>query len=147
MAHHTRYISDVLIIGSGVAGLSLALYLNKDISVNVISKYSPEDTSTSKAQGGIACVTALEDTFSAHIDDTLKAGAGLCNRDVVEMVVRNAPERIADIREWGVQFSQGENGLELGREGGHSKRRILHKEDHTGEEVEKKVTGTGFCKG
>lgn len=131
--------SDVLIIGSGVAGLSLALYLDDSISINMITKSAPEDSSTFKAQGGIACVTAVEDTFEEHIEDTLTAGDGLCSRRIVEKVVGDAPQRIEDLKKWGVRFTGGNKTPELGKEGGHSKRRIMHHEDRTGEEIESKL--------
>ncbi|MFH1414788.1 MAG: L-aspartate oxidase [Elusimicrobiota bacterium] len=131
--------SDVLVIGSGVAGLSFSLFLDSDISVNMVTKSDPDDTSTSRAQGGIACVTAAEDSFTEHIKDTILAGDGLCDRKVVDMVVKSGPARINDLKKWGVRFTGGNREPELGREGGHSRRRILHKEDRTGEEVEKKL--------
>ncbi|MFW6134108.1 MAG: L-aspartate oxidase [Elusimicrobiota bacterium] len=131
--------SDVLIIGTGVAGLSLTLYLDDEISVNMITKSSPRDSSSYNAQGGIACVTASKDSFNQHIKDTLVAGDGLCNEKTVEKVVKEAPKRIKDLKRWGVRFTGGNSKPELGREGGHSKRRILHHSDHTGEEVENKL--------
>lgn len=131
--------SDVLIIGSGVAGLSLSLYLKKNISINIATKSFPEASSTMKAQGGIACVTDSNDSFNQHIKDTLIAGDGLCDKNVVEMVIKDGPERIRDLKSWGVEFSGGNDGPELAREGGHSKRRVLHYEDRTGEEVETKL--------
>jgi len=127
--------SDVLIIGAGVAGLSLALYLDKKLKVNIICKAGTGDSSTMNAQGGIACVTDTEDSFKEHIRDTLIAGDGLCDIKTVEMVVENGPQRIEDLKRWGVEFTGGNRKPELGREGGHSKRRILHHEDKTGEEV------------
>ncbi len=139
MSNRSIYKSDVLIVGTGVAGLSLSLFLDKNISVNMITKTYPEDSSTFNAQGGIACVTAAEDSFNEHINDTVVAGDGLCDRDVVKMVIKTAPQRIEDIKNWGVRFSGGNKAPELGREGGHSRRRILHKEDRTGEEMEKKL--------
>ncbi|MFC2061654.1 L-aspartate oxidase [Elusimicrobiota bacterium] len=133
------YKSDVLIIGTGVAGLSTALYLDKSLSANIITKSSPENSSSFKAQGGIACVTDSSDSFKQHIKDTLIAGAGLCDEKVVEMVVEDAPGKIEDLKKWGVKFTGGNKAPDLGKEGGHSKRRILHHRDCTGEEMETKL--------
>jgi len=131
--------SDVLIIGSGVASLALSLYLDRKLSVNIVTKASASDTSSLRAQGGIACVTDRSDSFREHIHDTMIAGAGLCDRNIVEMVVEAAPEKINDLKRWGVKFSGGNRRPELGREGGHSKRRILHHDDSTGREVIEKL--------
>jgi len=131
--------SDLLIIGTGAAGLALALYLEDDLKVTLISKSQPSDTSSFRAQGGIACVTAANDTFEKHISDTLNAGDGLCDRDIVESVVRSAPGAIDNLKKWGVRFSGGNSEPELGREGGHSRRRILHRDDKTGEELEMRL--------
>lgn len=131
--------SDILIIGTGVAGLSLSLFLDKKFKINMVTKSAPEDSSTFKAQGGIACVTAIGDSFKEHMSDTLVAGDGLCDKKIVEMVIKDAPKRIEDLKKWGVEFTGGNITPELAREGGHSKRRILHYEDRTGEEVENKL--------
>lgn len=131
--------SDVLVIGTGVAGLSFSLYLDKNVSVAMVTKSDTRDSSTFKAQGGIACVTAVGDSFDEHIKDTIVAGDGLCDKKVVEMVIKDAPKRINDLKKWGVKFTGGNATPELGREGGHSKRRILHHKDRTGEEVENKL--------
>jgi L-aspartate oxidase len=133
--------SDFLIIGSGVAGLSFALKVANFGSVSIVTKKDLAESSTNYAQGGIASVLSVEDSFESHIDDTLIAGAGLCHRDVVNMVVKNGPERIKELIKLGVNFTKREidNGFEydLGREGGHSKRRIIHADDLTGREIEK----------
>ncbi len=131
--------SDCLIIGSGVAGLSGAVYMGKKISVNIVTKSDLKESSSEKAQGGIACVTAARDSFSSHIADTLKAGDGLCREDIVREVVEDAPGRIDDLKKWGVEFTGGNSSPVLGREGGHSKRRILHHRDRTGEELIEKL--------
>ena len=132
--------TDFLVIGSGVAGLSFALRVAAWGKVAVVTKREIEESNTKYAQGGIASVWSQEDTFDAHIQDTLVAGDGLCHPDVVEMVVKNGPDRIRDLVNWGVNFTLWEKDktkYDLAREGGHSKRRIIHAADLTGEEVEK----------
>ncbi|MBW1918173.1 MAG: L-aspartate oxidase [Deltaproteobacteria bacterium] len=135
-----QYYSDFLVIGSGLAGLSYALKVAPYGTVNVVTKRGIMDTSTRRAQGGIAAVLSPEDSFDLHIKDTLEAGDGLCHPDIVEMVVHQGPERIAELIEMGAHFdlrSMSENSYDLTREGGHSKRRIIHAHDMTGEEVER----------
>jgi L-aspartate oxidase len=132
--------SDYLIIGSGIAGLSLALKASKNGSVSLITKRRLFDSSTGKAQGGIACVIDGLDSFEEHIHDTLISGAGLCNRKMVEKMVFEAPDRVAELIKMGVEFTKKEGSslyLDLGLEGGHSKRRILHAGDVTGNEIER----------
>jgi len=132
--------TDFLVIGSGVAGLSFALRVSAWGKVAVVTKKEIEESNTKYAQGGIASVWSQEDSFDAHIQDTLVAGDGLCHPDVVEMVVKNGPDRIRDLVNWGVNFTLWEKDktkYDLAREGGHSKRRIIHAADLTGEEVEK----------
>jgi L-aspartate oxidase len=132
--------TDFLVIGSGVAGLSFALKVSAWGKVVVVTKREIEESNTKYAQGGIASVWSQEDTFDAHIQDTLVAGDGLCHSDVVEIVVKNGPDRIRDLINWGVNFTLWEKDktkYDLAREGGHSKRRIIHAADLTGEEVEK----------
>ena len=136
---------DFLIVGSGIAGLTFALRAANYGSVAIITKEGVMDSNTSVAQGGIASVFDELDTFDLHIQDTLESGDGLCNPDVVELVVKNAPSRIQDLMELGVNFNllkqqDAENRmpqLDLGREGGHSKKRIVHAQDMTGKEVER----------
>ncbi len=131
--------TDFLIIGSGIAGLSFALKAATLGDVVLITKKSKIDTATNLAQGGIAAVLAENDSFEMHIEDTLSAGAGLCHKDVVSMVVNNGPERIKELIALGVSFNQQENDpthLDLGKEGGHSARRIAHACDLTGHEIE-----------
>jgi len=131
---------DFVVIGSGIAGLSFALKAVKQGSVAVITKRKGADTNTAWAQGGIACVTSDEDSFELHVCDTLEAGAGLCDEAVVRMIVTEGPERIRELAELGLQFDEREVGghreLDLGKEGGHSKRRVLHVQDVTGREIE-----------
>ncbi|MGB3096842.1 MAG: L-aspartate oxidase [Candidatus Deferrimicrobiaceae bacterium] len=131
--------SNFLVIGSGIAGLSFALRAARKGSVTIITKRNASESSTAYAQGGIATVWSGEDSFESHIEDTHQAGAGLCHSDVVDLVVRDAPGRIRELIEWGVRFTRMKGGrdYDLGREGGHSKRRILHARDLTGREVER----------
>jgi L-aspartate oxidase len=131
--------SNFLVIGSGIAGLSFALRAAKVGTVTIITKVEAAESSTNYAQGGIATVWSGEDTFESHIEDTHKAGAGLCSPDVVDLVVRDAPARIKELIGWGVQFTRrdGKQEYDLGREGGHSRRRIFHAKDLTGREVER----------
>ena len=126
--------SQFLVIGSGIAGLSFALRAARKGSVTIITKREASESSTNYAQGGIATVWSSEDSFESHIEDTHRAGAGLCHPDVVETVVRNAPARIRELIEWWVRFTRLKGGQEfdLGREGGHSKRRIFHAKDLPG---------------
>ena len=133
---------DFLVIGSGVAGLSYALKVADMGKVAIISKKQAQESSTFYAQGGIAAVLSGEDSFQMHIKDTLVAGAGLCHPDIVEMVVKSAPERIRELRQYGVKFTRWDKDqdyLDLTREGGHSKRRIVHAQDLTGKEIEEKL--------
>ncbi|GFO69289.1 L-aspartate oxidase [Geomonas limicola] len=129
--------SDFLVIGSGIAGLSFALQAAAHGSVAVVTKREIAESATNYAQGGIATVSSDEDTFDAHVQDTLVAGAGICHEDVVRMVVEEGPQVIRNLIEWGVQFTMNEGGYDLTREGGHSARRILHAEDVTGREIER----------
>ena len=131
---------DFVVIGSGIAGLSFALKAAKHGSVAVVTKRKGADTNTAWAQGGIACVTSDEDSFELHVRDTLEAGAGLCDEQVVRTIVTEAPARIQDLVDLGLQFDEreisGHREFDLGREGGHSKRRVLHVRDVTGKEIE-----------
>jgi L-aspartate oxidase len=134
--------TDFLVIGSGIAGLTYALKVAHqfpDKKVLVITKASADETNTKYAQGGIAVVNDLEkDSFEKHIEDTLIAGDGLCNEDVVEIVVKEGPERVKDIIEWGARFDkEHDGGYKRGKEGGHSEFRILHHKDITGWEMER----------
>jgi L-aspartate oxidase len=131
---------DYIVIGSGIAGLFYALQVHRrqpEARIAILTKKGETDTSTNRAQGGIAAVLGGTDSFEAHIDDTLKAGAGLCHRDVVERVVTSAPEAIEELIATGARFSGEPNNLHLGREGGHSANRVVHAEDMTGREVER----------
>ncbi len=131
--------TDFLIIGSGIAGLFLALRLAPLGQVTIVTKKRAPQANTSLAQGGIACVLGEDDSFDLHIQDTLRTGEGLSYPDIVRLVVTQAPERIKDLLDLGVPFTrdpQNPDRLHLGLEGGHSRRRIVHVEDHTGREVE-----------
>jgi L-aspartate oxidase len=129
--------TDFLVIGSGIAGLSFALKVAESGSVAIITKKSAANTATSCAQGGIAAVFSPRDSFARHAEDTLRAGAGLCRPDVVETIIREAPEQIEKLKELGVKFTEAAGGeFDLTREGGHSERRIVHVDDATGEAVE-----------
>lgn len=130
--------TDVLVIGSGVAGLMSALKAARFADVTIVTKKEADDTATIKAQGGIASVLDDADRFEYHIRDTLNAGAGLCHENVVEVIVTEGPQAIRDLIDMGAHFTIAENGdLDLGREGGHSHRRIVHSQDMTGREVQR----------
>jgi len=134
---------DFLILGSGIAGLSFALKVAPHGCVAIVTKKNRAESNTNYAQGGIASVTSKEDSFELHVRDTLEAGAGLCKEKVVRTIVEEGPARIQELIELGMKFSEreipkshGAHELDLGREGGHSKRRILHAKDVTGREIE-----------
>ena len=129
--------TDYLIIGSGIAGLSLALKLSRLGKVSIITKKHSAESNTNYAQGGIAAVMDSNDTFESHVADTLEAGAGLCKIEAVEKIVTEGPEMIRELIEIGVKFSKEHGKLELGKEGGHSRNRIIHAKDLTGKEVER----------
>ena len=130
--------TDFLVIGSGIAGLTFALKAAEHGKVTVVTKAAIEDSNTKYAQGGIAAVFSEPDNFEKHIKDTLIAGDGFCNEEVVRMVVEEAPERIKDLIELGVSFDKKEDGsYDLAKEGGHSEYRILHHKDRTGEVIQK----------
>lgn len=130
--------TDYLVIGSGVAGLSFALQAARSGTVTIVTKKEKMETSTNYAQGGIASVFDPDDSLELHIRDTLESGGGLCNEDIVRMVVKEGPARIRELISLGVNFSQKEGkALDLGMEGGHTKRRIVHTKDRTGREMEK----------
>lgn len=134
--------TDFLVIGSGIAGLTYALKVAQhfpDKKVLIITKAAADETNTKYAQGGVAVVNDMEnDSFEKHIDDTLIAGDGLCNKEVVEIVVKEGPDRVREIIKWGVQFDKESGGdYKLGKEGGHSESRILHYKDITGWEMER----------
>lgn len=129
--------TDALVLGSGLAGLALALKAAAYSKVLLCTKTDVGTTNSAMAQGGIAAVMSDEDSFDQHIQDTLVAGAGLCAPEIVRQVVEQGPDRIRDLLEWGVKFDLGEQSTQIAltREGGHSVRRILHVADHTGQEL------------
>ena len=133
--------TDFLVIGSGIAGLTFALKVSDYGTVAIVTKKGKIDSNTNYAQGGIASVLGADDSFDFHIKDTLKAGDGLCHEDVVKMVVEDGPDRTRDLEDWGVNFTTSAKGTtsryDLGKEGGHSRRRIIHASDFTGKAVEK----------
>jgi len=130
--------TDFLVIGSGAAGLAFALKAATYGHVTIVTKGEMSECNTNYAQGGICSVTYAPDSFEKHIHDTLICGAGKCNPEAVELVVRRAPELIKDLIAWGTQFDKTPDGrFELNREGGHSEHRILHHEDLTGAEIER----------
>lgn len=129
---------DFLIIGSGIAGLSFALKAAKLGKVLIVTKANEDESNTKYAQGGVAVVTDEGDSFDKHIEDTLIAGDGLCDAHVVENVVKEGPERIAELISYGTTFDREDSGeYDLAREGGHSEHRILHYKDITGYEIER----------
>jgi L-aspartate oxidase len=135
---------DFLVLGSGIAGLSFALKVAPHGRVAIITKKNKAESNTNYAQGGIASVTSKEDSFELHVRDTLEAGAGLCKEFVVRTIVEEGPSRIQELIELGMKFSEredprnhGRTQLDLGKEGGHSRRRILHAKDVTGREIER----------
>src|SRR5258705_5522723 len=134
--------ADFLVIGSGIGGLTYALKVAQhcpDKKVLVITKASADETNTKYAQGGVAVVNDPEnDSFEKHIEDTLIAGDGLCNKNVVEIVVKEGPDRVKELIEWGARFDKEKDGdFKLGKEGGHSEFRIIHHKDVTGREMER----------
>src|SRR5271157_5450215 len=135
---------DFIVIGSGVAGLSLSLKLAEHGSVAIVTKRQAADSNTAWAQGGVACVTSAEDSFDLHIKDTLIAGAGLCDQEAVRTIITEGPGAVRELMRIGVHFDErmledGQKELDLGKEGGHSKRRVLHYHDTTGREIEQRL--------
>lgn len=129
--------SDFLVLGSGIAGLSFALKAAEIGTVVIITKKARAESNTNYAQGGIAAVVSPDDSFDLHIRDTLECGVGLCHTDAVEVLVKEGPLRLKELLELGVQFTQEEGRLQLGKEGGHSRNRIVHAQDLTGREIER----------
>jgi len=137
--------TDILIIGSGIGGLSAAIKLAEkrpDLKITVLTKTEEGESNTRYAQGGVAAVWDEEvDSYEKHKEDTLDAGDGLCNEEIVNIVVQEGPERVREIIEWGVRFDKDDRErYELGREGGHSEKRILHYKDLTGWEIQRALT-------
>jgi L-aspartate oxidase len=133
VSHH---FADVLVIGGGIAGLRATMAIDPRLTALVVTKDQLEESNSNYAQGGIAGVLGPDDKFEDHVADTLAAGAGLCDRRIVDIVVREAPDHIRQLIEWGTIFDQDEGELRLGREGGHSHNRIVHAlGDATGQEI------------
>lgn len=129
---------DFLVVGSGIAGLTFATKAVKYGEVLILTKKKKADSNTNYAQGGIASVFGENDSFNNHIKDTLKAGDGLCHKEAVEIMVKKGPGLVQELYDMGCRFSTGGNGnFDLGREGGHSRRRIVHAKDFTGQEIER----------
>ncbi|MDX6770268.1 MAG: L-aspartate oxidase [Elusimicrobiota bacterium] len=129
--------TDYLVLGSGIAGLLCAQKLSRLGSVTLVTKKAAAESNTNYAQGGIAAVMSQHDSVRSHLRDTLVAGAGLCDEEVARLTVTEAPERVNELRELGVRFSERESVIDLGLEAGHSHRRILHAGDITGREIER----------
>src|SRR5882724_3170960 len=156
MRHNAQLFSDFLVIGGGIAGLTFALKASEVGSVTVLTKAGSSEANTSYAQGGIASVWSVDDSFESHIEDTIRAGAGLCDRDAVETIVREGPEAVRELIRLGTRFTRVEDGAQesnevsnefdteleydLGQEGGHSHRRVLHAQDLTGREIMRALT-------
>src|SRR6187431_1436524 len=137
-------ISNYLIIGSGVAGLTFALKMANrfpERTITIITKATADESNTKYAQGGIAIVTdKAEDSYQKHIEDTLICGDGLCDETVVKMVVTEGPKRLKELIEWGAQFDKNSKGtFDLGKEGGHSENRVVHHKDQTGHEIQRAI--------
>ncbi len=142
IADKTIYKTDFLIIGSGVAGLTFALKTAthfKNSQITIVTKNKKNECNTKYAQGGVATVwNKTVDTFNQHIEDTLIAGDGICDEEIVKMVIKEAPDRLQELIDWGTKFDKNKEGnYALGREGGHSQNRILHHKDITGAEIER----------
>src|ERR1700676_3752280 len=131
--------TDFLVIGGGIAGMIFAIKASAIGSVTVLTKAASDEANTAYAQGGIASVWSVADSFESHIEDTLRAGAGLCDRTAVEAIVRDGPEAVRELIALGTHFTRvdegGEDEYDLGREAGHSHRRVLHAQDLTGREI------------
>jgi L-aspartate oxidase len=129
---------DFLVIGSGIAGLTFATKIPRPAEILILTKKRKADTNTNYAQGGIASVSSDDDSFDSHIQDTLNAGVGICHKDAVEIMVSNGPPLVQELYDMGCRFSVDAQGkFLLGREGGHSERRIVHAKDYTGYEIER----------
>ena len=127
-----------LVLGSGIAGLTYALKAARWGNVLILTKKKRAESSTNRAQGGVASVMGDDDSFDLHIRDTHVAGAGLCRPDAVEAIVREGPPLVRELIDFGARFTWNDDGrLDLGREGGHSRRRIVHAKDLTGREIER----------
>ena len=133
--------TDLLVVGGGIAGLSFAIKMARtrpELRIDVLTKTVENESNTRYAQGGVAAVWDFDkDNYEKHIEDTLDAGDGLCRRDIVEIVVKEGPERVQEIINWGTRFDKDGGEYDLGREGGHTENRILHYKDLTGWEIQR----------
>ncbi|MHA2092786.1 MAG: FAD-binding protein, partial [Candidatus Kariarchaeaceae archaeon] len=128
---------DILVIGSGISGLSFALKVAKLGKVVLLTKTNLSECATNLAQAGISAVLGSMDSFQTHINDTLTVGDGLCHSNVVQQIVSAGPDRIKELANWGVQFSKKKDGeYDLGLEAGHSQRRVVHSKDITGADIQ-----------
>ena len=138
--------ADVLVIGSGISGLSYAIKISEkmpDAKIIIVTKADEDESNTKYAQGGLAVVTDFDnDNFQKHIDDTMRAGDGENKRDVVERVIKEGPARFQELVDWGTRFDEKDGHLMLGREGGHTENRIVHHKDITGAEIERALLET-----
>jgi L-aspartate oxidase len=148
LKHRSPLHSDFLVIGGGIAGLTFALAAAETGTVTVLTKAGSGEANTAYAQGGIASVWSVDDSFESHVEDTLRAGAGLCDRAAVETIVRGGPAAVRELIRFGTHFTMVDSGArdendveyDLGREGGHSHRRVLHAQDLTGREIMRALT-------
>ena len=137
---------DFLVIGSGIAGLSFAIKAAEFGSVLIVTKSTIEESATKYAQGGIAAVMYDPDTHEKHIEDTLKAGSFINNKEIVRITIEESTERVAELIEWGTQFDKTSTGeFSLGKEGGHSENRVLHHKDSTGSEIERALVNKALA--
>ncbi len=138
--------ADVLVIGSGISGLSYSIKISQkmpEAKIIIVTKSDEDESNTKYAQGGLAVVTDFDnDNFQKHIDDTMRAGDGENNLEVVEMVIKEGPARFQELVDWGTRFDEKNGSLLLGREGGHSENRIVHHKDITGAEIERALLAT-----
>jgi L-aspartate oxidase len=139
--------TDVVVVGSGIAGLTFALHMSEGARVLLVTKKERAASNTNHARGGIAAVLGPDDDAGLHVGDTLVAGAGLCHADVVDLVVRAGPARVRELMDWGAAFHADDGHLSLGREGGHSRRRIVHAGDRTGRAIESALLDTAARRG
>ena len=139
--------TDFLVLGSGIAGLTFALKVAEYGTVSIVTKKKDIESNTNYAQGGIASVFSKNDSYKNHIEDTINAGAELNHKDSVELIVNEGPRLIEELINLGIEFTQDDKGeLHLGREGGHTKNRIVHAKDRTGQVVECRLPRSGRCR-
>jgi len=130
---NTRY--DVIVVGSGIAGMTAALSIDPKLTVALISKEQFTESSTYKAQGGMAVAIGPDDSVQEHVSDTLKVGQGLCREETVKILISDGPKALAYLQSLGADFCHGPNGLDLTREAAHSRNRVVHYYDYTGKHI------------